>query len=138
MVADGDLLAAAIAFAEEIAEVRPLPRIRDLSEKLGEARADPGMFDAMRKKIARRARNQKAPYNCIACVEAATELGFDDGIKRERELFEELVNAEEAKALRYAFFAERQAGKVPDVPKETETIALDLWMRNKGPVVSKS
>ena len=32
---------------------------------------DPGIFDAMRKSIARRARNQKAPYHCIAAVEAA-------------------------------------------------------------------
>ena len=125
VVEEGPLLDAAVAFAEEVADQRPLPRIREMAERLREAEAEPEMFDAMRRKIARRARNQKAPYHCIACVEAAVSLPFDDGIKRERELFDELVNADEAKSLRYAFFAERQARNVPGVPKETETIVLD-------------
>ena len=72
----------------------------------------------MRKSIARRARNQKAPYNCIAAVEAASTLDFDAGIRREAELFAELENADEAKALRYAFFAEREVAKLPDLPQD--------------------
>jgi 3-hydroxyacyl-CoA dehydrogenase len=111
------LLDTAIAHAKKIADVRPLPRIRDDDSKLAEAKEDPGMFDAMRKKIARRARNQNAPQNCIKCVEAAVTLPFDEGIARERELFDELVMADEAKSLRYAFFAERQANKIPDIDK---------------------
>jgi 3-hydroxyacyl-CoA dehydrogenase len=114
-----DLRDAAIAMARRVADSRPLPRIRDRDEKLGEAKADPGIFEAMRKSIARRARNQKAPYNCIAAVEAACSLSFDDGIKRERELFDELENSAEARALRYAFFAEREVAKLPDIPRET-------------------
>ena len=106
-----DLRQSAVAYARKIAAVRPLPRVRDR-----DAKADPGVFDAMRKSIARRARNQKAPYNCIAAVEAAATLSFDEGIRREAELFAELENADEAKALRYAFFAEREAAKLPDMP----------------------
>jgi 3-hydroxyacyl-CoA dehydrogenase len=106
-----DLRAAAIAYARKIAGIRPLPRVRDKA-----VTADPGIFDAMRKSIARRARNQKAPYNCIAAVEAACTLDFDAGIRREAELFAELENADEAKALRYAFFAEREVAKLPDLP----------------------
>ena len=75
-----DLRQAAIAMASRIADMRPLPRIRDHDEQLAEAEADPGLFDAMRKSIARRARNQKAPYHCIEAVEAACKLPFDDGI----------------------------------------------------------
>jgi 3-hydroxyacyl-CoA dehydrogenase len=115
----GDLRAAAIAMARRVTDVRPLPRIRDRDEKLAEAKADPGIFDAMRKSIARRARNQKAPYNCIAAVEAACSLPFEDGIRRERELFDELENSAEARALRYAFFAEREVAKLPDIPRDT-------------------
>src|SRR5271170_7586474 len=111
-----DLRQAAIAMAHRVADIRPLPRIRDHDDKLAEATADPGIFDAMRKSIARRARNQKAPYNCIAAVEAACTLPFDDGIRRESELFQELENSDEAKALRYAFFAEREVAKLPDLP----------------------
>src|SRR4051812_33144441 len=91
-----DLRQGAIAYARGIAAVRPLPRVRDK-----ECKAGPEVFEAMRKSIARRARNQKAPYNCIAAVEAAATLPFDEGMQRESELFQELVNADEAKALRY-------------------------------------
>jgi 3-hydroxyacyl-CoA dehydrogenase len=115
----GDLRAAAIAMARRVADTRPLPRIRDRDEKLAEAKADPGIFEAMRRSIARRARNQKAPYHCIAAVEAACNMPFDEGIQRERELFDELENSAEARALRYAFFAEREVAKLPDIPRDT-------------------
>ena len=114
-----DLRQGAVAYARKIAAVRPLPRVRDK-----EAKAGPEVFEAMRKSIARRARNQKAPYNCIAAVEAATTLPFEQGMAREQELFLELVNADEAKALRYAFFAEREAAKLPDMPASAK--ARDL------------
>ena len=105
------LRAAAVAKARAIADIRPMPRVRDR-----EAKAEPGLFDAKRQSIARRARNQKAPYNCILAVEAACTLPFEEGMKREQELFQELENADEAKALRYAFFAEREVAKLPDLP----------------------
>jgi 3-hydroxyacyl-CoA dehydrogenase len=114
-----DLRQAAIAMARRVADTRPLPRIRDRDDRLADAKTEPGLFDAMRKSIARRARNQKAPYNCIAAVEAACALPFDDGVRRERELFDELENSAEARALRYAFFAEREVAKLPDIPRET-------------------
>jgi 3-hydroxyacyl-CoA dehydrogenase len=107
-----DLRSSAVDFARRIADVRPLPRVRDRSVQVD----DPAVFDAMRKSIARRARNQKAPYHCIAAVEAACTLAFDDGIAREAELFAELENSDEARALRYAFFAEREVAKLPDMP----------------------
>ena len=113
-----DLRAEAIAYAKRVADKRPLPRVRDKTDRLAEAKADPGMFDAMRKSIARKARNQRAPYHCIACVEAAVSQPFDEGIKTERRLFAELENADEAKALRYAFFAEREVAKIPGQPKD--------------------
>ena len=102
-----------------IADMRPLPRIRDSDDKLAEAKADPGMFEAMRKSIARRARNQKAPYHCIAAVEAALHAAVRGRHRRERELFDELENSAEAQALRYAFFAEREVAKIPGIPRDT-------------------
>jgi 3-hydroxyacyl-CoA dehydrogenase len=113
-----DLRAEAIAYAKRIAEKRPLPRVRDKADRLAEAKAEPAMFEAMRKSIARKARNQKAPYHCIACVEAAVKEPFDEGIKTERRLFAELENSDEAKALRYAFFAEREVAKIPGQAKD--------------------
>ena len=119
IVPEDDLLGAAVAFAEKIADARPLPRVGEMSDKLQEAKDDPGMFDAMRKKIARRARNQVAPYKCIECVEAAVALPLDEGLKRERELFDEIRDGEETRALKNVFWAEREAAKVPDVPRDT-------------------
>jgi 3-hydroxyacyl-CoA dehydrogenase len=113
-----DLRKAAIAFAGRIADKRPLPRIRDKNEKLAEGTAE--LFETTRKGIARRARNQKAPYSCIAAVEATSTLPFDEGIKRERQLFDELENSAEARGLRYAFFTEREAAKLPDIPRDTK------------------
>jgi 3-hydroxyacyl-CoA dehydrogenase len=114
-----DLRNSAVAYARKVADIRPLPRVRDK-----ECKAGPEVFEAMRKSIARRARNQKAPYNCIAAVEAAATLPFDQGMPREQELFLELVNADEAKALRYAFFAEREAAKLPDIPTSVKPRSL--------------
>ena len=114
---EGDLKGAAITFARRIADTRPLPRIRDKSEKLAEG--TPALFEATRKAIARRARNQRAPYACIEAVEAACTLPFDDGCALERKLFDVQVASEEAKALRYAFFAEREVAKLPHIPRDT-------------------
>jgi 3-hydroxyacyl-CoA dehydrogenase len=108
-----DLRAEAIAYAKSIATTRPLPRVRDKTDRLAEAQADAGMFESMRKSIARKARNQKAPYHCISAVEAATQEPFEQGMQTELRLFAELENADEARALRYAFFAEREVTKIP-------------------------
>jgi len=118
IVPGNDLRSEAIAYARKVATKRPLPRVRDKADKLAEAKADPGMFEAMRKSIARKARNQKAPFHSIDCVEAAATKPFDEGIAIERRLFADLENSEEAKALRYAFFAEREVAKIPGQSKD--------------------
>jgi len=118
IVAGRDLRAEAIAFAKSVAATRPLPRVRDRNEKLAEAKADPGIFDAARKQYARRMRGQPAPEKCIQAVEAACTQPFDEGIATERRLFNELENTPEAKALRYAFFAEREIARIPGLPKD--------------------
>ncbi len=113
---EGELRPAAIAFARKIAD-QPLRRLGDRPP----AAAEPGLFDAARKAIARKARNQKAPYHCIAAVEAATRLPTAEGLTEERRLFAELENSEEARALRYAFFAEREVARLPHLPKAAAT-----------------
>jgi 3-hydroxyacyl-CoA dehydrogenase len=117
IVDEKNLRGAAIRYARSVVG-KPLTRVRDRTDRLAEAKADPGMFEAMRKSIARKARNQKAPYNCIACVEAATTQPFEEGLDTERRLFAELENADEARALRYAFFAEREVAKIPGAPAD--------------------
>jgi 3-hydroxyacyl-CoA dehydrogenase len=119
-IVDGDLSAAGVAFAEKVVnEKRPLKKIRDLTDKIAEAKGKPEIFSEFRKSVARQTRGFRAPENCIKAVEAAANLPFDEGMKRERELFAELMNSPESKAQRYFFFAEREAAKIPDVPAST-------------------
>ena len=119
-IVDGDLAAAGVAFAEKaLNEKRPLKKILDLDDKIAPARGKPEIFAEFRKSVARQTRGFRAPENCIKAVEAAVNLPFAEGIKRERELFVELLNSPESKAQRYFFFAEREAAKIPDVAADT-------------------
>ena len=121
-IVEGDLLSGAIAFAKKVvSENRPLVKIRDLNEKLEGARENPAIFDDFRKSIARKTRGFKAPEAIIQSVEATVRLPFDEAIRNERELFVECQTSPEARAQQYFFFAERQAKKIPDVPKDTPT-----------------
>jgi len=119
-IVEGDLTAAGVAFADKVVtERRPLRKVRDLDDKLAAVRGKPEVFAAFRKSVARQTRGFRAPENIVKAVEAAVSLPFDEGIKRERELFLELLNSPESKAQRYFFFAEREAAKIPDVPADT-------------------
>ena len=53
------------------------------------------------------------------CGGSAVKRQFDDGMAYERELFTALMFTPECKALRHAFFGERAASKIPDVPEDT-------------------
>jgi 3-hydroxyacyl-CoA dehydrogenase len=119
-IVEGDLAAAGVTFAEKILnEKRPLKKIRDLDDKVAAVRGKPEVFANFRKSVARQTRGFRAPENIIKAVEAAVGLPFAEGLKRERELFAELMASPESKAQRYFFFAEREAAKIPDVPADT-------------------
>ncbi|MCR9213915.1 MAG: 3-hydroxyacyl-CoA dehydrogenase NAD-binding domain-containing protein [Proteobacteria bacterium] len=125
-IIEGDLTEGAIAFAKKVvAEGRPLVKISDQNDKLEEAKSNPAIFDDFRKSIARKSRNFEAPENCIKAVEGSVNLPFAEGLKRERELFMELMQGEQSKAQQYFFFSERLANKIPDVPKDTPLIDIN-------------
>jgi 3-hydroxyacyl-CoA dehydrogenase len=116
----------AIAFARKvIAEKRGIKRVRDLTDKVEAARKNPDLIASFKKANARKLRNMNAPQNIIKCVEAAVTLPFDDGLKRETELSQELHAGPQAPAMRHAFFAEREAAKIPDVPDDTAEIPVN-------------
>jgi 3-hydroxyacyl-CoA dehydrogenase len=119
-VVGDDLRAGAVAFAERVvAEKRPLKKISAMDDKLAPARANPSLFDAFRKSIEREARGYLAPFKCIEAVQAAVNLPFAEGLKKERELFQECMASPQSKGQIHAFFAEREATKIPDVPPGT-------------------
>ena len=114
---DGDLMAGALAFAAEMADARPLPLVRNL--KATHVNAD-GYFAFARNTVKAMAKNFPAPAKCVDCVEVAVKSPkFEDGMRFERDTFLALMMTPESKALRHAFFGERAASKIPDVPEDT-------------------
>ncbi len=105
----------AVEYARKIvAEGKPLKRVRDLP-----VHAEPGVFDAFRRANAKKFRGFEAPEKNIQCIEAAATQPFDQGEETERRLFMELMNGTQSKAQQYLFFAEREAQKIPGLPKGT-------------------
>jgi 3-hydroxyacyl-CoA dehydrogenase len=122
LITDGDLLDGAVAFAEEVAAVRPLPRVRDLKAEHPEADA---YFQFARNTVKAMAKHFPAPAKCVDCVEKALKVPFDDGMRFERETFLGLMWTPEGKALRHAFLAERATSKIADVPEDTPKRPID-------------
>ncbi|GAB5499000.1 MAG: 3-hydroxyacyl-CoA dehydrogenase NAD-binding domain-containing protein [Pseudohongiellaceae bacterium] len=118
VIAGDDLAAAAVQYAKDlVASGAPLKRIRDIS--IDPSTIEPGFFDQARQRLAKRARGQIAPDRIVTCIEAAVNLPMDEGLQKERELFQELVQSPESAAMRHVFFAERQAAKIKDLSKDT-------------------
>ena len=82
-------------------------------------RGDASGIEAFKKANAKKFRGFDAPAANIACVEAATRLPFAEGMAFERDEFMKLMFGSQSAAQRHMFFAERQAAKIDDVPKDT-------------------
>ena len=114
---EGDLEADATALASQVVKQnKPLKRVRDMRVSHPKAEA---FFMFARNGISQMAKNYPAPLKCLEAVRAAVEKPFDEGLQKERQLFAELMQTPESAALRHAFFAEREASKVPDIGKDT-------------------
>ncbi len=78
-----------------------------------------GDLDAVAETVQRRARGQEAPVVGLDLVRTALTSGFEEGKAAESEAFGKLVMGEQSAALRYAFFAERAARKIPGIDAST-------------------
>jgi len=123
-----ELVPGAIAFAEKVvAEKRPLRKVSELTDKV--KNVDPKFFEEYRATLKKKVKGFLAPMHCLATVEAACTLPFAEGMKREAALFKELHDHPQRAAQIHIFFAEREAGKIPDVgpevkPKEIKSAAV--------------
>src|SRR5271154_3300741 len=122
-IIEGDLLAGAAAFAREIAG-RPAPKTRERNEKLGNAADNAQFFSSARENAAKKQRGLLAPVAAIEALEAATQLPFAEGCQAEQKLFIDCLFSDQSKSLIHVFFAEREVGKIPDVPKDTAVIPV--------------
>ena len=118
-IVEGDLLEGAIRFLRGSLDAgRPAPRTRERVDKLGDPESNARLFAAARAAANAGARGLLAPLRVIDAIEAATTLPFDEGLRREAELFNECLFSDQSRALVHAFFAERAAAKVPGVPRD--------------------
>jgi 3-hydroxyacyl-CoA dehydrogenase len=115
---EGDLIPHAVGYAEEVRDVRPLPKSSERQDKLNEC--DPSVFDDFRKENAKRFRGFEAPLKNVEAVKVACEKPYNEGVIEERKLFMELMTGEQSAAQRYFFFAERKAAKIEGLPENTE------------------
>ncbi|MDQ1833570.1 3-hydroxyacyl-CoA dehydrogenase NAD-binding domain-containing protein [Massilia scottii] len=115
---DANLIDSAVAFANKVADVRPLPRVRDRKVNYPNHEA---FLQFSRNTVKAMSGAFPAPLECVDTVAASVTKKFEDGIKFERERFLHLIQTPESKSLRHAFFAERLASKIPDVPADTPT-----------------
>ena len=105
-----------LAFAQTVADIRPIPLVRQLPCKHPNGAA---YFQFARNTVGSLSKNFPAPLKCVDAVEAATLLPFAEGLQFERELFLNLMLTPQSRALRHVFMAERAASKIPDVAPDT-------------------
>ena len=116
---EGDLEQHAVAYANEVKGVRPIPKTSESDDKLQEARDNPALFDEFRKANARKFKGFDAPEANIKAIEAAVAKPYAEGVQDERRLFMELMSGTQARAQQYFFFAERKASKIEGLPEDT-------------------
>jgi 3-hydroxyacyl-CoA dehydrogenase len=114
-VVSGDLLQEAMKMAG------PVRRTRERNERL-DGRA--GLFEEGRRLAEQVRPKQAAPLRAVEAIEAAATLDFAAGCRREKQIFNECLAGEQAKAMMHAFFAERTAGKVPGFDKNAAALAI--------------
>lgn len=115
-IVNSDLHEAALDFARAlIATNAPLRR----SSELEVPAVEENVFAMARAEVAKSARKQTAPLRIIESVQASM-LPFPEGQRRERELFIDCMQDPQSAALQHLFFAEREAARIKDLPRDTE------------------
>ncbi len=133
ITAPANLLKAAIALAKKIVDGKFSRKTNNLSidrmqrwvleeNKWGRQI----LFDQARKKLLAKTRgNYPAPEYIIDCVEMGVELGFEEGLAKEAELFGKLVKSPQAKQLIGLFFATTELKKETGVSSAVEPAILE-------------
>ena len=118
-----DLVAQAVAYAEELVAANA-PQKQARTAQITLTDSDRAMLNQQRTQLLKKTRGETAPQRIIDCIEAAAELGFEEGLRRERELFMECMADPQSAAMRHMFFAERAAAKINSLPKDTPIVDI--------------
>ena len=117
-IIEGDLVTGAKEFARGIvAEGKPAKLLRD--RPVDYTYHEP-LLQFARNMVKAKAGPFPAPSACLDAIEACvTASTFEEGVRKEREIFLNLLQGSESRAIRHVFFAERAAAKIADVPAKT-------------------
>lgn len=113
-VADSELQAFALAYTNELIDERRGPR-RVSEMPLERDAATDEFLREERERLASAADGRVVPLLDIDAVEAALDLPFEQGLKREREISDASLETVESRAMRRLFFAERQTSRIPGI-----------------------
>ncbi|MGM3386818.1 enoyl-CoA hydratase/isomerase family protein [Stutzerimonas stutzeri] len=117
---EGDLIEAGLTYARRLLDEGRGPRRSGEQTRGLEGADNEALIRAKHAEVAKRMPGLFSPLRCVAAVEVATKLPLAEGLKRERELFTECLNSPQRGALIHSFFAERQAGKIDDLPSDVK------------------
>lgn len=109
----GDLLQAAMKFASEILDSGDT-RLRVSDMEVRDTEANRQLLKMWKQRVERKARGQRSPLLAVESIGHTLNHSFEDGMKRERELFSSCLSSDQSRALRYIFFAERTSARLPD------------------------
>ena len=122
-VTDKDLRQFAVDYAEScLAEGRGPRRACDVAMKRDDATAR--LLQAERARVAAEMPQRRVPGMDIDAVEAAIDLPFAKGLKRETELSDASLLTTESRAMRRLFFAERASSKIPGIDPDLSLIHI--------------
>ena len=120
-VVEQDVVAAAADVARKLAaSPQSTPKVREHALDHADAEA---FIQFTRTMVQAQFPREPARLQCVEAVAGALKP-FDEGLLQERRLFAMLMATPESQALRHAFFAERAASKIPDVPADTPARAI--------------
>ena len=118
-IIEGNLLDGAIYFAKKILKEK-MPR--SISSHPRQGIGSPDNFKQIIQKYrdlaSAKMKGQDSPHQAIASVIDGLEMPYEQAVIKDRERFPICKDSEQSKALRYAFFAEREASKIPGVGKK--------------------
>ncbi|MDR7007340.1 3-hydroxyacyl-CoA dehydrogenase NAD-binding domain-containing protein [Paraburkholderia strydomiana] len=119
-----DILAEGLAYVHELlAGHAPVRRTRDATA-LNDRAASLAVVATARAETAKKSRGLFSPLKIVDAVEAAIAQPFEDGLRRERQLFLECLDSPQRAGLVHAFFAEREVLKAPET-RDTKPRALN-------------
>ncbi|PKA43706.1 3-hydroxyacyl-CoA dehydrogenase [Rhizobium sullae] len=122
-LSETDLLSAAISYAELAGQPKPASLLdrpcRDAAEMDWQGKA---------KAIQAKARGAEAPMEALDALKDSAQLPAREALKQERQRFLRLAASDQAAALRYAFFSERNAGRsltsIDSAPADLQRIGV--------------